>query len=64
MFLDSEFQRMMAGQCHQEAEQQQEQSGALEKYEDRLAKILLHRRAPISKVLFQFFALKIVIGGM
>jgi hypothetical protein len=38
MFLDSEFQRKMAGQCQQEAQQQQEQSGALEKYDDRLAK--------------------------
>jgi hypothetical protein len=31
MFLDSDFQRKMVGQCQQEAEQQQEKSGALEK---------------------------------
>jgi hypothetical protein len=64
MFLNSEFQRKTAGQCQQEAEQQQEQSGALGKCDDRLAKSLLHRRAPISNALFHFFALKIIIGGM
>jgi hypothetical protein len=51
MFLDSEFQRKMAGQCQQETEQQQQQqekSGALEKYDDRLTKSLLRGRAPIS----------------
>jgi hypothetical protein len=50
MFVDSEFQRKMAGQCQQETEQQQqqEQSGALEKYDDRLAKSLLRGREPIS----------------
>jgi hypothetical protein len=41
LFLDSEFQRKMAGQCMHEAEQQQEQSGVLEKY-DQLAKFQLH----------------------
>jgi hypothetical protein len=59
MFLDSEFQRKMARQCQQEAEQQQEQSGALEKYDDRLAKSLLRKRAPISNALFHFFALNV-----
>jgi hypothetical protein len=54
----------MAGQCQQEAEQQQEQSGALEKHDDRLAKSLLRRRTPISNALFHFFALKIIIDGM
>jgi hypothetical protein len=47
MFLDSDFQRKMAGQCQQEAEQEQEKSGAHEKHDDRLAKSLLRIRAPI-----------------
>jgi hypothetical protein len=48
----------MVGQC------QQEQSGALEEHDDRLAKSLLRRRALIAGALFHFFVLKITIGGM
>jgi hypothetical protein len=64
MFLDSDFQRKMTGQCQQEVEQQQEKNGALEKHDDRLAKSLLRRRAQTSNALFHFFALNIIIGGM
>jgi hypothetical protein len=46
----------MAEQCQQEAEQQQEESGALKKYDDRLAKSLLRRKAKISNALFCFSA--------
>jgi hypothetical protein len=54
----------MAGQCQQEAEQLQEQSYALEKYDDRLAKSLLPRKAQISNALFHFSVLKIIIVSM
>jgi hypothetical protein len=54
----------MAGQWQLEAEQQQEKSGALEKYDSRLTKSLFRRRTPMSNASFHFFALKIVIGGI
>jgi predicted RecB family nuclease len=64
MFLNSEFQRKIVGQCQQKAGQQQEQIYDLEKYDDRLAKSLLRKRTQISNMLFYFSDLRIIIGGM